>query len=376
MHTFVNFFHFFRNRELNEMYVSISMRSFALSLIGVFVPIYFYLIGYSLTSIFFFYIMHSVVHIAFSIPIAKASSKFGIKHSMLLSIPFLITFFFLLHSIQIFNWPLPLLALFAGLSTSLFWVPYHIDFAKFSDKKNRGKEIGFSGIISSLFSSLGPIAGAVFLTLFGFKALFLVVSLILFISIVPLFFSEEVHEPVPFSTKDFFKGQKMKDVFGFLGHGIEGNLNAIVWPMFLFIFLFGEKYTSLGIVSSLTLFMAFISTIFVSRLSDIYRKTVMKVGTVFNAVVWVVRSFVITPLQAFIVDSVYGASHIMMHVPFDAINYDKARKEKLVKIILEREIYHHVGVIILFIVLIIFTESLTEMFRYGGPLSSLMRFFF
>src|SRR3989344_8337303 len=145
MHTLTHFFHFFKDRELNELYVSISIRSFALSLIGVFVPIYFYLIGYSLTSIFFFYMLLSLFHIVFSIPIAKISSKFGIKHLIGLSVPFLIIFFFLLYSIETFNWPLPILSVFAGLSTAMFWLPYHIDFAKFSDRKNRGKEIGFSG---------------------------------------------------------------------------------------------------------------------------------------------------------------------------------------------------------------------------------------
>src|SRR3989338_11575398 len=86
IHTIGNFFSFFKSRELNELYASISIRAFSLSLIGVFVPIYFYLIGYPLISIFFFYILHSLFHIVFSIPVAKISSRFGIKHSILFSI--------------------------------------------------------------------------------------------------------------------------------------------------------------------------------------------------------------------------------------------------------------------------------------------------
>jgi len=65
-----------------------------------------------------------------------------------------------------------------------------------------------------------------------------------------------------------------------------------------------------------------------------------------------------------------------MDVPFDAINYDKAKEEERVKIILQREMYTHIGIILLFLVLMFFTESLIEIFRYGGPLSSLLRFFF
>ena len=377
MHTTGHFFHFFKNRELNEMYVSISIRSFALALIGVFIPIYFYTKGYSLTAIFLFYIIQSLSHITFSIPAAKISSRYGIKHSMLFSVPFLILFFFLLYSLDTFNWPLPVLSIFAGLSTALFWIPYHIDFAKFTDRKNRGKQIGFSGIVASLFSIAGPILGAVLLTLVGFKMLFITVSALLFVSIIPLFFSKEVHQPVGFSLRGFFEGQRARDVVSFLGHGIESKMSAIVWPLFVFIFIFGEKYTSLGIVSSLTIGIAFISTIFIGKFSDMRRTAVLKVGSIMNSGVWIARSFIVTPLQVFVTDAFYGMSNTTMHIPFDAKNYDKVdKKNGVAKVILEREIYHHVGVVILFSLLIFFTESSTELFRYGGPISSLMRFFF
>ncbi len=377
MHTTGHFFHFFKNRELNEMYVSLSIRSFALSLIGIFIPIFFYLKGYSLIAIFFFFIIQSVVHITFSVPAAEISSRFGIKHSMLLSVPFLIVFFFLLYSLDKFAWPLPVLAIFAGISTALFWIPYHIDFAKFTDSKNRGKQIGFSGIIASLFSVAGPVFGAVLLTFIGFKMLFMIVSLLLFVSVVPLFMSQEVHQPIGFSLRGFFKGQKAKDVLSFLGHGMENKMSTIVWPLFVFIVIFGEKYTSLGILSSLTLGAAFISTIFIGKFSDLRRTAVLKTGSVLNAIVWVVRSFIVTPIQVFVTDVFYGISNTTMHIPFDAINYDKADERKEVaKLILEREIYHHVGVIILFLLLIFIAASSTEIFRYGGPISSLARFFF
>src|SRR3989344_3524647 len=135
MHHNEHFFSFFKNREMNEMYLSISLRAFAVSMIGVFIPIYFYQRGYSFEAIFAFYALQSLFHLLASIPVAKVSSKFGIKHSMLFSIPILILFVFLLYSSNTFGIPIPVLSFFAGLSTAMFWVPYHIDFAKFSDRK-------------------------------------------------------------------------------------------------------------------------------------------------------------------------------------------------------------------------------------------------
>lgn len=371
-----NLFHFFKNRELNELYVSISIRSFALSLIAIFVPIYLYQRGYSFTSIFLFFGLWGLTHALFSMPSAKISSKLGVKHSMLISMPFLIIFFFLLYSLGNFNWPLPLLSIFLGISTSLFWISYHIDFAKFSDRKNRGKQIGLSRIMMFLFSILGPIAGAVILTLVGFKLLFIIVSILLFASVIPLFMSKEIHEPFSFSLKGFFRGQKIKDVLSFLGHGIENKIGLVVWPLFIFIFILGEKYILLGLVSSLALSVALISNFVVGRFSDISRKAMLKFGSVFNALVWVAKSFIVTPFQLFVAEAFYGASQTAMHIPFDAINYDKAKKKEIVKIILEREIYHNIGVFLLFLALMFLVDSLVEVFRYGGSISSLLRFFF
>lgn len=371
------YFHYFLgNRELNELYASISIRSFAISLIGVFVPIYLYTLGNSFSSIFLFYIFWSLTHLLFAIPSAKISSRFGLKHSILFSVPFYIVFFLLLYSIEDFNWPLLILPIFLGLSSSLFWTSYHTDFAKFSDKKNRGKEIGFSNVLVSIFSVLGPLIGGIILTFLGFKLLFVIVSLLLLSSVMPLFLSNEVYEPSPFSVKGFFRGQKIRDILSFLGHGIENKLGAVVWPLFIFIFIFSEEYLSLGFVSSLTLGFSFVFTFVVGKFADAHRRKIMRIGSIFNAGIWIIKSFIVTPLQVFIADSFYGASRTTMNIPFDALNYDKAKRESLTRMILEREIYHHLGVILLFLFLILFVESITEIFRYAGPLSSLLRFFF
>ena len=375
MHNY-HFFNFFKNRELNELYVSISIRSFALSLIGIFIPIYLYQRGYSFTSIFLFFGLYSLVHALFSMPAAKISSRLGAKRSMLISMPFLIIFLLLLYSLDDFRWFFPFLSVFLGIGTSLFWISYHVDFAKFSDRKNRGKEIGFSKIAMSLFSVFGPIAGGIILTFVGFKFLFLIVSVLLIGSVVPLFLSREIHEPASFSLGGFFKGQKIKDVLSYLGHGIENKLGLVVWPLFVFIFILDEKYISLGLVSSLALGVALISTFLFGKFSDISRKAMLKFGSVFNAIVWVAKSFIVTPLQLFVTEAFYGASQTAMHIPFDAINYDKAKKKEIIKTILEREMYHNVGSALLFLVLIFLTDSLIQVFRFGGSISSLLRFFF
>ena len=99
-------------------------------------------------------------------------------------------------------------------------------------------------------------------------------------------------------------------------------------------------------------------------------------GTLANSVVWFAKSFVVTPIQVFIADAFYGVSVTSMSISFDAINYNKTKKNNRSKIILERELYISIGGALFLFVLSFFTDQIIEIFRYGGPLSSLMQFFF
>jgi len=374
MHSHYHLLYFLRNRELKELYASVAIRAFAFALTGVFIPVYLYQLGYSFTTIFFFYGVLGLITAVFSLISAKVFSKIGLKHCMLISIPFLIILFALLYTLENFRWPMVFLSLSYGIHMAFFWVPYHIDFARSSDRKRRGIEVGFSKIFAAIFAAMGPLVGGLILAFFGFHVLFATVIIFLIGSIIPLFFTKEIHQPFHFSFKEFFHGQRLKDISGFLGYGAEMRLGYVVWPLFIFLFILEEKYISLGIVSSLALLSGVIFMFVAGRLSDrLKRGNLLKIGAGTNAVIWIVKSFIITPVQVIITDIFYGASQATMHVPFDAISYDKARKRNVAGMILQREFYISLGAFLLFMILIIFTDSLIEIFRYGGPLSSLMR---
>ncbi len=207
--------------------------------------------------------------------------------------------------------------------------------------------------------------------------MFITVIIFLIGSIVPLFLTKEIHQRFHFSLKEFFQGQKLKEVLGFIGHGAEMRLGWVVWPLFIFLFILGEKYISLGIISSLALFSGIVFTFIAGKLSDTKkRESILKIGAGGNAIIWIIKSFIVTPVQVIITDIFYGATQATMHVPFDALCYDKARKRNVTGMILQREFYVHLGTFLIFMILIIFANSLVEIFRYGGPLTSLMRFFF
>jgi len=365
MHKLRHYLYFLEKRELNELYVSVAIKSFAVSMISIFVPIFLLNLNYSLTTVLIFYAVVSIAHALFIIPAAKISSKMGFKHSIVYSIPVLILFYAGLYTLELFNWPLYALAIVFGISNALYWIGYHIDFSIFSDEKKRGTQIGKAKIVTLIFQILGPLTGGLILTFAGFQTLFILVSLLLAASTIPLFFSGDVYKSVPISIKEIFGGQKVRNAITFMGHGIESGVAMVIWPIFIFTTIL-NSFTTLGLVSSLSLLFSVLFVFIVGRFSDINRRLVLKVGAILNSIIWSVRFFVQTTFQVFIVDSLYGISQALITIPFDAMSYDKANKTDVVKFIMFREILVQAGRVLLFAVLAVFAIPAIGIFLGAG----------
>ncbi len=166
-----NIFHYLLNRELSKIYLTIAGRSFAIALIGIFVPVYLFKQGFDIKYVFLFY---SIISATFALTVmfsAKLSTKIGIKHGILISMPFLIMHYILLQFIttNTINWIFFLSPIAAGLHSSFFWLNFHIDFAGFSSKKLRAEQVGGYQILCSILAALGPVIGGIILLSLGFS---------------------------------------------------------------------------------------------------------------------------------------------------------------------------------------------------------------
>lgn len=364
---------FLANRELDELYISIALRYFGLSMISIFVPIFLIKMGYSLFTVLMFLGLSNLVHALCVIPAAKVASRFGCKHTILFSIPITILFFFMLYSLEVYHWPIYLLSVVKGVYNSHYWLGYHVDFSTFSDKKNRGSEVGFANIVGTAVHVIGPAAGGFILVFLGFKLLFAFVSVLLVLSAIPLFFSKDGHDAFNFSITGIFKGRKIRDYIGFSAYAVEGGINMALWPLYIF-FAVLNSYSTLGMVSSVSLFVSLIFTFFVGRLADIKRKLLLKIGSFLNAAVWMIRTMVATSLQVFAVDSLYGITQTLVNIPFEAISYDKAHKQGLFKFIMFREILINLSRGLFYMVIAVIS-SLVVGLVFGGGASLLLYFF-
>jgi len=364
---------FFATRKLNDLYLSVAIKSFALSMLGIFIPIFLIKQEYNLPSVLIFYAVINATHALFVVPATKICSAYGFRYCISLSFPLLLIFYTGLYTLNIYHWPLFFLGFVFGLSNAFYWTGYHLDFSVFGDHHHRGREVGTVKIITLIFQALGPFVGGLILAFIGFGALFISAAILLLCSSLPLFFLKKNHSPIIFSAKKFFKGQKIKDVLTFAGYGIESGIATVIWPVFIF-FAVLNNFWELGLISSLSLFFSLIFIFVVGKLFDIYGKIILKLGSILNTAVWIFRFFVRTKFQVYLADSFYGITQTLVHVPFDAMSYEKANKTDIINLITLREITIQTARVVLFI-LLIFISDFTFSFLFGGGASLLFLLF-
>jgi MFS family permease len=366
-----NSLHYLLKNELNELYISVSIRFFVISMISIFIPIYLLKLGYPLKTVFLFYALLYFVHAILVIPVAKLGSKIGFKHLILLSTPLLISYFILLYTLPEYHWPIYGLAVLLGVKYSLFHTGLQVTFSKFSHKKSRGQELARLSIFRTLLSAAGPFLGGLVLTFLGFKALFIFGSILLVFSVIPLLYAKDTYGMSKFKIKDIFQKRKKRDLFGFIGFGLEAGVSHIVWPVFLFLTIV-ESYSILGLIATVSILFSVGFIYLAGKFSDINRRLVLKVGAIITTVIYFIKAVISTVLQAFLVDSLHGMGKTLAGVSFGALSFDKAKKD--VRYIIFREVSINLSIAFLFVIMS-FISNLIIGFFIGSFGSLLMLFF-
>ena len=348
---------YLKNKELNHFYLTIVLMNFGISLISIFVPIYLYKLGYSITQILFFFFIWSLSYVIFLYPGSKIVSKIGAKHSILLSTFFAIIYYFGLNFIDNLSFLFFVLPALNALHTLFYWHGYHTLFILHSDKKQRGKEIGFSYILTFASIAIAPFIGGL-IAKETFTLLFCIGNFFILISTIPLFLTKENYCPNHLTFKSFYKSvlsrKEKKDILSFSGYAVESIIQAVLWPIYIIIIL--GTYFKTGLIVSLTTGISLIGIYVAGVLSDKYNKIkLIKIWSVFHSLAWIARIFVNSMTKIFFIDSYKGLTQKLLYVPWETQIYKLADKRKYFEfIIFEHLIFQFTRVLILPILMAVF----------------------
>ena len=157
------------DRRMAALYFALGLFQFAEGLLSIFIPIYFYRSGFTVSKILIFYTLISAYFVALVFIILPLLKKLSNKAMMLWSILPLIGYY--------------LLPFLLALYMLLFNVGYHLDFSDAVRDGYVGREVGLSYVAVAVAGFLSPLTGGVLIGVFGFQVTFVVGSLILFLAI-------------------------------------------------------------------------------------------------------------------------------------------------------------------------------------------------
>ena len=359
---------FFPKKEMTEIYISVAIRTFALKLLALFIPLYLYVeLEYSLQAALGFYVIYAFIFALAAPLVAKIASRIGLKHSILLSVPLYLIFYLLLYNLGGNTFLLFFPAFFFGLGSAFFWIAFHMEFATYSSSNHRGEQVGKKEAIVLFTGLLGPLAGGLLIDHTGFGIVFIIASILLFLSALFLFLSKEVHIPFHLSFKELIRKDYLKDGVAYICRGIWETAAWILWPMFVFFVL--NDYTSLGLLGSVTGAMSVLVLLFVGRTADkLNKRRLMAGGLGVDAVTWFFRHVLFNVTQIFGVTIFSVLAYAFVDVPMGALDYEKAgkRKAELAEYFIWREWCISLGRII-----VLLTVMLTGKFMYGFILTGI-----
>lgn len=316
--------------DLTYLYISRTIVFFSNGFFTIFLPIFLYItFGYNIIYTLLFYLVGAILYM---IPLpytTKKIEKFNLKGSLYIATIANILFFLTLSVLVPSNiWPMVIIAqLCATTFRLLYWLPYHTAFTKFSDQNNRMREVSVFTATMHVTAAISPLIAGIILSAASYQILFIIGIVIYALSMIPLLTLADVHEKYTWTYAETWKNLCAKKyrpaMIAYCADGAESAVGLVIWPIFIFNLLDGN-YMSIGIISAATISITVLLELTIGKYADtvIDKRKILKVNSFFYAAGWILKLFIITGLQIFLVDAYHKITKALSRNSFDAITYD------------------------------------------------------
>lgn len=347
------------------LYFSRAIIYIAIGFFGLFLPIFLYqTTGEDLVSVVIFFLATSTLY-AILLPAAmRIINRTGLKRALIFGTLMGAGYLGTLGLMTEENWhvALPLTAVGLVVFRLAYWVPYHTDFAEFTSATSRGREISMQESTRSFIGIFTPLIAGAIIAQFGFGVLFLIVVILYIVAVFPLLSLPQVNETYQWgyiqTWRKFCAPKRRNMVLAYIANGAETGVGMVIWPIFLFILLDG-KYFEIGALSAVIVAATIGLQLLVGKWADKMDKTkLLHIGSTLYAFGWIIKIFIATAFQIFLVDAYHRIMRIFMNTPFQAMTYDIAADEGhyIDEFTTIKEIAVHIGRVFVFaLIILLFT---------------------
>lgn len=379
MHLFHTYHHSHIHRLLSSEFwlfeISVWLHVLGRSVIAIFIPILLLELDYTVREVILYYFIYHIFDVPLNVVARWFVTKMGARKTIILGTIFSIIFFIILYNLQPNHWPLLiLLSLAAALYDSMYWVA-HIYFFMESSKKRHSakKDTSILFVVRKFAGIFAPAFGAVLLLAVSERALIAVSGIILFLSIVPLFFMKSVHDrpkKKPLKMKAFFaKTKTLREYVTYGLYSLHADVENVIWPMFIYIVL--QNIESVALVPIIVSLTAIIFAYLAGKMKQKYSLRLVGAGAALIGFIWLLRLVTMNPVFYYISVFLVGLSSIFVVLPLASKIYERGEEKDALSTSMYRNVFSMSSHLILYAVILL----LLDVFQVSFLMATLSVFF-
>jgi YQGE family putative transporter len=315
-----------------SLYTGKTIVMIATALLGIFLPIFLYnLFNRNFRAVVIYYgLGYFLYGLTVTIGV-RFLNKFGFRRALRISVFLGALFYSIFYFIDKDNWEylIPFSILVLVLYRLLYWIPYHVDFAKFTSRKDRGRQVSMLKATRRIIGIFIPLIAGFIVTRFGFDVLFVIAIILYFVSGIPYLTIPRTREKFSWSWletwQQFFSKKRRRTILAYMADGAENIIGIVVWPIFIYQLLKGN-YFQVGAVSTLIIGMTVVLQLSLGKYIDLKasKEKVLRWGSFFYSLGWLIKIFISTAFQIFIAGTYHNVARIFLRTPFDTLTYEIA----------------------------------------------------
>ncbi len=237
----------FTNKSINLLNLHSAIQRFSSNIFDTFGAIYLLSLGISFPIVALIWTSICILGIILRPLSLMLSEKIGLKRSLILGVFISSGLFLVLSKVNGVNSWLYFYILYLTLCDIAYWLPYNSFYAVAGDINSRGKQIGTKLGFVTLLRMVAPLSGGIIITHFGFFYLYVIAMVVMLLSVIPLFFVQDVSPGKLISFKEAIRSIDSRGMILQIGDGIF-NIHSFVWTIVLFS-LAGNYVTFGGLIA-------------------------------------------------------------------------------------------------------------------------------
>jgi hypothetical protein len=349
-------------KDIQKIFASHTVNTVSLSIISVYIPIYFLTLGYPISKVIYYFIIAHASGLLFGLfIIAPLMNKIGLVNVLKIYYPLQILLLAFLYLLKTNPIPLELIAILNGAATFTYWMPLNILLLRHSEIKEMGNNIAKFFAFPKLFGIFGPLIGALLIPLFGFWPVFTITGIGLIASFFPLANISGTGMSVNLNlTSAWNRLIRNKSLFIF--EMFDNILEESEWFWAIYVYLLIGSLATPGIVGSLEALGGALFTLVIGKYANRNSKKLIPIAAILLMIISFIKIFISLPFYAYLISVIAAFVMTLFLVSYFSTIYKTVKRDDGEEFIILREIPTVLGRMIVFGTILLTASNLRIFF--------------